>query len=322
MSRTRVSIVFLVGMGRSGTTLLSRLLDLEPGYRAVGELRYLADPASYQAPCGCGAPQAECAEWKPVADLMADPAKARDWRYAIFAPQRDQLTGLAAPSRPSAGLERALESVRLVYETLARDGSVLVDESKTPWMGYLLSMQPWAEVRFVELVRAPTDVIRSRSTAKGYQPPTPSEVVGKQWLRTCMTTALLRRRTSAPWLRISYSDLVNEPQKVLTQILGHEPQGLRREDGEWVFEAVPTHIFRSNSDKLRRGRDTVRPSTGRPAPLSPEAGRWARLADRYWRRFMAGRVAVARNWSPAVALMPRVAAEHDAAAPVRVAAKL
>lgn len=311
MSQRKVSIVFLVGVGRSGTTLLSRLLDLEPGYRAVGELRYLTAPSSFTQPCGCGVPQGDCAQWQPVLDLLDDPARAEAWRTAIFASQSDQLSALAVPTKPDAGLKRALETVREVYETIAADGAVLVDESKNPWMGYLLAMQPWADVRFVELVRPPTDVVKSRSSMKNYQRATPPEVVGKLWLRTCLTTAAMRRRTSAPWLRIAYSELVNEPHRVLEQILGRPPQGLRREGDEWVFDAVPAHIFRSNSDKLRRGRDTVRPATTPPAPLSSGAGRWERLADGYWHRYLKGRVAVSRRWSPARAATPRARASHE-----------
>lgn len=295
-----VSIVYLVGVGRSGTTLLSRLLDLEPGYRAVGEVRGVGDAVSLERLCGCGVPQQSCPLWQPVIDRLRDPQHLQGWTAAAFASQRDQLNAFLRPTHAREWDSAALVELRTVYEHLGADGDVLVDESKNPWLGYLLSQQPWADVRFIELLRPPTDVLTSMGTAKGYQPVTPREAAGKHWLRTVLTCDLMRRRTAAPWLRLPYRDLVNEPEATLTRILGEAPRGLRRDGDQWTFESPSAHILRSNSDKLRRGRDTIRPMRGAPSAPTADAGRWERLADRYANRWLKDRLPVVRSWSPAV----------------------
>lgn len=298
LSTDKVKILFLVGMGRSGTTLLSRLLDGEHGYRAVGELRYLADPLLHEVPCGCGVDQFRCESWRPLLSRLAEPERRAAWRRVVFAPQHVQLAALLAPGASTGRLQASCDVLRDTYQALAAHHQVVVDESKTPWFGYLLAIQPWTDVRFVELMRPPADVIRSRTSAKNYQLTTPREYTARLWLRTWLTNVVVRARTDAPWLRIAYRDLVDEPGETLREILGHPPQNLHREQREWVFESRPTHIFRSNSDKLRRGRDTVRPAP--PAsPSLPGAGPWERLAGGVWEHWLRHRVRLVRRWTPA-----------------------
>src|SRR5215210_6485081 len=55
------------GASRSGSTLLSMLLDCLPGVVAVGELRYLWSRGLRQNMlCGCGMPFRECDFWRAV----------------------------------------------------------------------------------------------------------------------------------------------------------------------------------------------------------------------------------------------------------------
>ena len=310
-----VTIVYVVGIGRSGTTLLSRLLDLEPGYRAVGEVRGLTHNSDLLAerPCGCGAPHFECEFWKSARRRLDEPRSRAAWEAAVWPAKRDQLAGFASPSSPGVRLADSVPELRAVYDSLGAGGATVVDESKNPWLGYLLWTQPWADVRFVELVRPPGDVLRSWSSTKGYQKITPREVVAKHWLRAHTTTALLRRRTRAPWLRLPYAQLVNEPERTLSQILRRPPTGIARVDGEWVFDSPSAHIWQSNSDKLRRGRDVIRPQRTPPAGLAADAGPWERAAHRYWQAWLSRRTSVSQNWSPA----DDAAAPPGPSAPVR-----
>src|SRR4051794_38468775 len=61
------SIVYIGGTGRSGSTLLARLLSGVPGVVAVGELRYVLDRGMTQDHlCGCGRPFRACPFWHDV----------------------------------------------------------------------------------------------------------------------------------------------------------------------------------------------------------------------------------------------------------------
>jgi hypothetical protein len=68
-----VKVVYLVGMGRSGSTLTDILLDAHSGIQGLGGVRRLAHYARKQ-PCPCGAPSfRDCEFWSRVeANLWAD----------------------------------------------------------------------------------------------------------------------------------------------------------------------------------------------------------------------------------------------------------
>jgi hypothetical protein len=134
---SKVSILYLVGSGRSGSTLLSRILELQDGYRAVGETRYLGDSETWSLECGCGKIHQDCELWGPLIESWSEPGRLLAWGEANRAAQLDQLAGFAVPKKPRPGVERGLVEVRRIFENLAQAGDVVVDESKTPWLGYL-----------------------------------------------------------------------------------------------------------------------------------------------------------------------------------------
>ena len=292
-----VSLLYLVGAGRSGTTLLSRLLALQEGYRAVGEVRDITDRARHALPCGCGVSHATCPFWAPVLEYLSPARTAQAWNDAVLAGQADQIRAFARPSGDAPALRRAQPVLRSVYEALSDGADVVVDESKTPWFGYLLAVQPWADVRFVEVVRPPLEVLASAQKRKDYVPATDRELAARQWLRSCVTAAVVRRRLPNPWLRLSLSTLADRPVEALQRILGRPPDGLHSAGKlGWEFESPVEHIFHSNPDKLRRGLDIVQPVDRTRTDPVPGAGPWERLATRYWDSWLRDRVSLARSW--------------------------
>jgi len=71
-SRTPV-VLYVMGAGRSGTTLLGRVIGAHDGYVNVGELRFLWQRGILEArSCGCGRPIPSCYLWSQVLDLVSD----------------------------------------------------------------------------------------------------------------------------------------------------------------------------------------------------------------------------------------------------------
>ncbi|ETK33486.1 hypothetical protein MPTA5024_24315 [Microbispora sp. ATCC PTA-5024] len=64
-----VSVVFIGGTGRSGSTLMSRILGAVPGFCAVGELCRIWDHGVRRdEKCACGVPFHECDFWRRMGD--------------------------------------------------------------------------------------------------------------------------------------------------------------------------------------------------------------------------------------------------------------
>ena len=65
-----VRVLFLGGLGRSGTTLLERVLGELPGVCPVGEVVHLWQRDLRDGDrCGCGIPFADCEFWTRVGKL-------------------------------------------------------------------------------------------------------------------------------------------------------------------------------------------------------------------------------------------------------------
>jgi hypothetical protein len=131
-------IVFVVGLGRSGSTLLGRLLHNHKSVVDVGELLRLDlkvdEPGAL---CACGIPLSECPDWK---DLMEGiPGKVQR-NYRKWTP----------------------DLLNRVRENSGAD--VLVDVSKT--RAYRLAKR-WQnpEVGFILLLRDPRGILRSHVAA-------------------------------------------------------------------------------------------------------------------------------------------------------------
>ena len=64
---SRITVVYLGGFGRSGSTLVERVLGTAPGWANVGELVDLArSVARTDELCGCGRRFSRCPVWNEV----------------------------------------------------------------------------------------------------------------------------------------------------------------------------------------------------------------------------------------------------------------
>ena len=63
---TTPKITYILGAGRSGSTVLERLLSSAPDVVGVGEVATLWRQPLSDLTCSCGAPAPECAFWTDV----------------------------------------------------------------------------------------------------------------------------------------------------------------------------------------------------------------------------------------------------------------
>lgn len=80
-----IGSVFIVGCGRSGSTLLDRLVGSHPSAIAAGELRHLPKNIALDSRCSCGAKISACFFWRPVIDAVGSRLGWDLWRnpYAL-----------------------------------------------------------------------------------------------------------------------------------------------------------------------------------------------------------------------------------------------
>ncbi|HRD62585.1 MAG TPA: sulfotransferase, partial [Nocardioides sp.] len=161
-----VTVVYLGGFGRSGSTLVERVLGEADGWVNIGEL---VDLARYVAPedelCGCGERFSACPVWTRVGELAfkgwtPDVLDRLTSLHRAAARQRHLPALLSSRRTPSPALVDLRTAYTRIYKAVAEvTGSrVIVDASKGPAFGQALAGAPGIDLRMLNVVRDPRAV--------------------------------------------------------------------------------------------------------------------------------------------------------------------
>lgn len=220
------TVVYLAGSGRSGSTLVERMLGGIPGYVNVGELIDLFRRVrAGDERCGCGLAFSGCAYWQEVggrafggwdspvvnhvASLQAQIARQRHIPLHL-SPWK------SAPFRRTAALYRSYYA--RLYRALAvvAEARVVVDSSKWPAQGLALVgeeidlrvIHVRRDVRGVAWSMTKRDFVRPQATARTELMASSGLASAAARWTTCQTEVDLLALTGLPLARMRYEDLV------------------------------------------------------------------------------------------------------------------
>ena len=277
-STDRPVIVYVAGWGRSGSTLIDRLLGELPGIESLGEVSVLpvrgvvADEL-----CGCGTPFAECPFWSRVGDLLGgwepeygtDMDRLRDH----VARARHQIPGgvLVQSQRRRQELIEYASRYHALLDGASRVGmaDIVVDSSKHPSVALALLSDLSADVRIVHIVRDPRGVAYSWSKVKRRTDAGPDSTAemerfsamqsAARWLVLNWLTSRLRHRAKY-YSIIRYEDLVSDPATTLSnllQSLGIEDRGTIAISETREVEFGVHHTVAGNPSRLSVGKTEI-----------------------------------------------------------------
>lgn len=158
-----VSVVYIVGSGRSGTTLMDTILGSHPDLYGAGELALLSvSDFFHQIYCPCQNRVDECPFWLKVVEVwfqrtgLTHLNQHNELRRKFEGPQMRGFTRLMREKmiRTSAFTEYALQTTELyraIREVTGR--TMIVDSSAIPMRALSLSMMPDIDLRVIHIVR-------------------------------------------------------------------------------------------------------------------------------------------------------------------------
>ncbi|MBI4773114.1 MAG: sulfotransferase [Deltaproteobacteria bacterium] len=245
-SDNKVTVAYIVGAGRSGSTVLDTILGNHSEVESVGELCNLVRSA-WLGPdyCACGARGSECPFWSEV---------RLDWIRRTGASDLKEFKKLEDVFERSRFFSRLLRgsfarkaefqvysnyAVSLFQAISEVSGKrIIVDSSKIPARAFALSRMPGVDLKLIHLVRDPRGLARSlqkafrknlRSGVARDMRPFPVWRVPLPWIRVNVCSSWLVKRVGpGRGLTIRYEDLMADHRGTLEKLgklmgLGYEP---------------------------------------------------------------------------------------------------
>ena len=268
-------VLFIGGLGRSGTTLLERALGEFPDACAVGELVHLWHRGiENDERCGCGERFHICEFWRAVGAAAfgswdkAPVARAEHLRHTVDRSRR--IPGIAA-RRWRPALAHEVEEYAGYYTTLytairaVSGADVVIDSSKHPSLAYCLATSPDVDLRVLHVVRDPRDVAQSwtkQVTRPEAQGNIEAEMVTYSPARTAALwvshNSALRalRRLGTPTLEIRWEDFATRPVEVLDEIAGWAGLAVRDRlpvSSDGVVSLTTAHTVSGNPMRFETG---------------------------------------------------------------------
>jgi hypothetical protein len=233
-----VKVLFIGGWGRSGSTLLERMLGQVRGFFPVGEIYHVwLRGFSENQLCSCGNAFHLCDFWRAVAEEAFGSIDNVNISEAIALRQSvDRLRFLPQLLFPSIRggdyenkFQKYAQLLASLYSAIKKVSNceVIVDSSKEPTHGFVLHAMAGVDLSTVHLVRDSRGVAHSWQRRK-LKPEihwkkeyirryTPARSAFEWNLRNIMVDLLNKLCNRS--IRISYEHLVHHPRATLTRII-------------------------------------------------------------------------------------------------------
>lgn len=291
-STDRPVVLYLGGFGRSGSTLLDRMLGEVPGLISSGEVVHLWERGVLgNERCGCGANFLDCPLWTEVGRKAFGGWDALDIDSVIRLKQsvdRNRYIPAMFASAAFPGYRRRLRDyadlLGQLYSALQEvsGARVIVDSSKHASYGYLLEQVPDVDLRLVHAVRDPRGVANSWGkqrrrpevgAGESFMPLYSPSRSGILWTaHNAMVSALARR---VPSIVVRYEDLIGDPRQEITRVLDLVGMpGGADELAHVTADAVtlrPSHTVAGNPMRFRSGHVVLRRDDGWRRGLAPRS---------------------------------------------------
>ncbi|MDL5160138.1 sulfotransferase family protein [Actinomycetospora termitidis] len=270
-------VLYLVGWGRSGTTLMDNLLGAHPDVVTAGEVTQLWELGLLgRRRCGCGTPVPDCAFWAAVFDRAfggppPDPERMLALRHGPLAVLRTHaLVEAVRRGDPPAGAAEYAGVLSRLYRAVAdvAGARVVVDASKRPPDAVTTALADGVRPYLLHMVRDPRACAYSWQRVKADPStarPEPMHRHGRlmnvgHWVSwNLLAERAARAYPPDRYLQLRYEDFMTAPRETVAQVfdlLGEPvPDGPFTDDRTVVLPG--NHTIAGNPGRFRTGEITI-----------------------------------------------------------------
>lgn len=232
MGKKNNRVVLLIGSGRSGSTLIDRILNLDENIIGVGELLNL-NTKIFHNYCSCGEPVIDCPFWSQVIGHLKwdeeDYRKLEEYRSIFENPKRGYVFRVDN-HHESENFGEYLDMKFKIYESISKasGGKIIFDSSKSPQRALNLSKHKELDLKIIYLMRDPRGTIWSfkKNFQKNLKAGIQKDMKGRSLLKSIYSWLAINsrafstlRKITAPTLYVSYEDFCQNPENQITRIL-------------------------------------------------------------------------------------------------------
>ena len=279
MSTSAQKVLYIGGFGRSGSTLVERILGQLPGFCSAGEIVFLWQRGLIEGQlCGCGTPVPECDFWSRVGKTAFggwDEIDAHEMVALQHRVDRNRyIPAMVAPRlRPAAqaDLDRYTQALSKLYRAIGEvaGARVVIDASKHASTAFLLRRVPGIDLRVVHLVRDSRGVAYSwtKEVKKpevtgddAFMPVYSPSSSGRQWVAYNLLFDALGVVDDT--MVLCYEALMAQPRQGLERILAHAGEPVTADAfsflGDGFVELGCDHTVAGNPMRFHQGRLDLR----------------------------------------------------------------
>lgn len=219
MNGQKIKLLYLLGAGRSGTTLLATVLNSHPKIQTIGEMHQFAEYLADDKTCSCGKKLDSCPFWGPiVGDLKSQEI---DWgeikKTQEYKEKHNQILKLWLNKKADHDYLKTQEAI---FKSISKNQSkeVLLDSSKYIARFLLLRRSQNLNLKGIYVVRDVRGVINSfKKNVQTPKKPLPAIVY------YCLINFFgeLVYRGNKNILKIKYEDFIDQPERTVEKLYAH-----------------------------------------------------------------------------------------------------
>lgn len=242
----KINLIYLLGAGRSGTTLLATLLNNHEDIETLGEMHQFIEYIHENKDCSCGKTLKCCPTWDLPHKLLDDDIKEAK-NYCKKKEGHRNIPSLIFNKRKDEKYTSIQEQIFLsVSEN--RQNKWYLDSSKYISRYLLLNKSGIINMKGIYLVRDPRGVINSFSKKVQTTKNPLSTILYYNLINLFGEVVTLCNKNI---LKIKYEDLVKEPETILDEIFEHVFEDNKRPSEIPEFSKMP-HIVGGNRIKSKK----------------------------------------------------------------------
>ncbi|HVG67433.1 MAG TPA: hypothetical protein VM785_04510 [Gaiellales bacterium] len=279
MADPPVSVLYIAGAGRSGSTLLELLLARRRNMVPVGELRFIWQRGVVEDHlCSCGRPFSACPFWTEVLDRAygssADAVAAEMLDLDGRLDRMRRIPQMRIPQLRRNGFgpefERYGDLLAKLYRAVidVSGGNAVIDSSKEPPYAFALAASPGIDPFVVHLVRDSravayswqrTKVRPEISTRVQYMRRFEPSSSAREWLRKNALFEVMAVSHRGGYRRLLYEEFTRDPEGHIADLMRRWSTAGHPDPGEVVNGPREVHSVSGNPIRFDREVSAVRP---------------------------------------------------------------